>query len=287
MLFIWLTVPIRTSEQGETAEISSTSEDLPQISQQSLQNGANRAVPIEGQISSREYAPQHLSVFDVLMEIARRIAEVQISEAENELNALGQTLNNWTGEEKIEFLNFFVRYMNDGNAFNPEAILAFDQVWNSISLDQTLRIASAEILASHYIKFYEFDFAIAQYEVLLNNQIDLNATQLDGYSRALFQMNDYQTSINAMLLLIDVQQAAQEPIAREIHSRLFEAYFRPGDVSQAEQVGQIILDSFEDIQDWKDMEQFYLATENEAGLQAHFERARAAGLMDEAGDWID
>lgn len=241
----------------------------------------------QSETGSSIYASEHLATFDVLLEIAARLSEVQIEEADNEIAALVSTIDQWNAEEQNAFLDFFIQYMNDGNGFNPEAIVAFNSLWNALSLDEEQRIYSAEKLASHYLQFYEFAFAIAQFEILLSESGNLNSQHWDEYARALFQLGDFEMAINASLEHIDLQYSAGNEVARETQSRLFEAYFRSGAIERAEQVGLIILDQYEDLQDWKDMEQFYLATENATGLTQHLERAKEAGLLDENGNWND
>lgn len=250
---------------------------------------ANRSASllVQAEAESETYASEHLATFDVLLEIAARLSEVQIIEADNEIAALVSTIDQWSAEEQIAFFDFFIQYMDDGNGFNPEAIVAFNSLWNALSLDEETRLYSAEILASHYLRFYEFSFAIPQFEILLTARGDLSSEHWNEYARALFQMGDFESAINASLEHIDMQYNAGSEVERETQSRLFEAYFRSGDTERAEQVGLIILDQYEDIQDWKDMEQFYLATDNAVGLSQHHERATDAGILDENGNWIE
>ena len=62
--------------------------------------------------------------------------------------------------------------------------------------------------------------------------------------------------------------------------RQFKAYFRTGDIDCAEQVRLIILDNFPDIQSWKDMERFYVVTENGSGLISYIEKLETVGYLD-------
>jgi len=63
--------------------------------------------------------------------------------------------------------------------------------------------------------------------------------------------------------------------------------YRIGDFENAETVGLFMLEQFTDIQDWKDMQQFYESIDDLAGLEQHMNSATARGLLSPSEEWID
>lgn len=224
--------------------------------------------------------------FDVLLEIAQRISVEQMSEANNELQALLIKLNELEDEQKLAFLEFFVSYMND-NVFNPEAVTAFDQLWSDLDMDIATRLMASSILAPHYLQHYEIQFAIDHYEHILQLRGSLETEQFRDLSVALFRMGEYEQAIPYLQEHMTLNNAASNSIARLQYSHLFEAYYRIGDLAGADLIGQEILARFDDLQDWKDMQQFYESIGDQRSLTNHMQDARQHGYVSRDGDWIE
>jgi tetratricopeptide (TPR) repeat protein len=236
--------------------------------------------------SENQYSPTHLATFDVLTEISKRIAVEQYDEAENEIDALVTKLDSQSDEQKRELLVFLMDYVQN-NPFDPEAVTAFNQLWNTLSMSSELRLESSQLLGAHYVAAYEFSFAIEQFEGFIAQGGEPNSAQLRDLSHAHFQMHEYQQAIPYLLDYFDSSHAQDQPAARGAYSELFEAYYRLGDLDAAETVGKQLLEQFDDIQDWKDMQLFYEATDNAAALQTHMENARVHGFVSRDDAWIE
>ncbi len=228
---------------------------------------------------------QYAAYVDVLKEIAARISEGQLTEGEDELLALVQTLDASSEANKREFLRYFIDYSNN-NAFNPEIVTAFDAVWAQLTVTNELRMESATTLASHFANSYEFTYALEQFDILTGFGVALDATQLRDLGYAQFSLQQYHDAAGSLLDHMDRQTALGAGVDRREYSMLFESYYREGALEEAEAIGNAMLDYFDDIQDWKDMQTFYVATGNEDGLNGLESRAMELDLMSADGDWV-
>lgn len=116
---------------------------------------------------------------------------------------------------------------------------------------------------------------------------EIDAILLQNLSHAYFGMHQYDQAIPYLLQTINFQFSNNQSVERPIFSELFEAYYRVGDLENAETVGIEILGQFNDIQDWKDMQQFYESTGDSNGLKTHMENARTRGLVSRDSQWIE
>jgi len=260
-----------------------TSFENPTLSANHTDN-TNAVYPLQESID--EILPAHLAAFDVLLEIGIRIAVEQVDEAENELNALVSQLNKLSDDEKLAFLNFFVNHMIN-NVFNPEAVMAFDQLWSMLDMNPSTRLAAATLLGPHYLDSYEFEFAIQHFNTISQLAGGLDSVQSRDISHAYFQLHQYQQVIGYILDHIEAQTTQNGEVARREYSHLFEAYYRTGNYDDAETIGLFILGRYADVQDWKDMQQFYESINDREGLDSHLNQARAGGLLGQDSDWID
>lgn len=236
--------------------------------------------------SGERISAGHQINFEVLLEIGARIAEAQMSEAQNELDALLNRLNALSDAEKFAFMEYFVVKL-DGQVFNPEAVVAFNQLWLQLELTDETRLSAAEILGPAYFTYYENEFAITQYEVIERLTASLSSEQNQQLSRAHSRMGAATAAIPYLEAYIETELVSGGEIPRRDFSNLFDAYYQTGDYSKAESIGLTALQRFDDIQDWKDLQLFYESIDDREGLARHREKAREQGHMSRDGDWIE
>lgn len=245
------------------------------------------AVPVaSGQISARQpVSPAFVSALEAIQEVGFRLSEQQLNEASNEQQALLESLNRMSEQEKLAFAEFFIEFI-DSNPINPDAIVAFSELWGSMELTESARTAAAMKLAPQFLSEFEFMLAIEQYQLVETGAGTLTAQQQSELAQAKFAMSQYADAIPLLQEFMNHELLAGRSVERIHYSRLFESYFRLGDFAQAEAIGLQLLRESDDIQDWKDMEQFYLATDNDSGVAAHLLAAYDKGLLDAAGNWV-
>jgi len=224
--------------------------------------------------------------FSVLQEIGYRISDEQIAEAENELLGLVTQLNELSDEEKLKFLNFFVESMRS-SVIIPEAIVAFERLWSMLEKSTDVGLAASQILAPHYTTYYENTFAIKHFENIIDLGNELNTPQLGDLSKSYFRMHQYEEAIPFLHQYIDTVSSTNSTVDRLPFSQLFESYFRLGELAEAEIVGLRIIEEYNELQDWKDMQQFYESIGDLEGLQGHRNNAKAKGLLNNEGRWLE
>lgn len=228
----------------------------------------------------------NLARIDVLTEIGKRLTEEQYTEAENELSAMLDKLDSLSDAEKSAFLDFFIAYTSN-NFIEPESVTAFDQLWSMLDMDPELRRTSSRKLGLHWVDSYELALGIPLLENVIASGGEIDATLTQSLAHAYFGMHQYDQAIPYFLQTIDLQFSQNQSVEREVFSELFEAYYRVGDLESAETVGIEILAQFNDIQDWKDMQQFYESTGDSNGLNTHMENARTRGFVSRDSDWVE
>ena len=241
---------------------------------------------ITAQILASQDPGRHTSYITTLMEIAARIPEGQFIEGENELRALYQLIDPLSDAGKYAFLEYFIDY-SQNNIFNSEVVTAFDALWSSLEIDARTKLLSAQLLASHYSSSYEFALALNQFDNLSQLGANLDAGLHRDMAYAQFGLGLYPEAVPNLVEHIELQTAQGMSVNRREYSMLFESYYRTNNIEEAEQIGMLLLEHYNDLQDWKDMQQFYEATRDDAGLESLLTRASQFGLLNENGQWLD
>lgn len=270
------------SSNSTSIDFSTAGNTQSKLLDRNLQDSSDRTTRTDVPIK----LDQNTSYIDAMKEIAARISEGQYEEGENELNALVWLIDPLPDYEKYAFLEYFIEY-SQNNAFNPEVISAFDALWSNLAMDLQTKLNSAKLLTSHYANTYEFAFAIDHFNVLTEFAAEIDAELYRDIAYAQFGMGRYLEALPNLIEHIDLQSGQGFNVDRREYSMLFESYYRTDNFREAELVGNLILDHYNDIQDWKDMQQFYVATGNESGLESLLSRADDLGLLNPSGEWFN
>lgn len=255
-------------------------------SRNDFENYSNGNSAVTSRILQSQEPERHASYIATLNEIAARISEGQFEEGENELRALQQLIDVLSDAEKYAFLEFFIDY-SQTHVFNPEVITAFDVLWSNLELDDRTKRLSTQRLASHYANSYEFVLAMNQFDILSQLGVNFDAGLHRDVAYAQFGLGEYLAAVPNLIKHIELQTGQGNSVDRREYSMLFESYYRTGNPERAEQIGMLLLEHYNDIQDWKDMRQFYQTTGNAAGLKSLLSRARRSGLLNQNGEWLD
>jgi len=253
-------------------------------SSSSAQRSGNTNIDV-GSLDNGDTNAQFSVSMNVLLEIGFRISVEQMADAENELLGLVTQLNELTDEEKLDFLTFFVDQMVDA-PINPESIVAFEQLWSQLDKSDDTDLAASQILGPHYTAYYENTFAINHFENIVSLGAELNSSQQRDLSNTYFRMHQYTEAIPLIHEYIEEETGANREVQRLPFSQLFEAYYRTGSLAEAEVVGLRILEEYNELQDWKDMQQFYESIGDANGLELHINNAKEQGVLGSEGQWM-
>jgi len=224
-------------------------------------------------------------VYTVLQEVFTRLGEGQLEEAKNELDALLIRFDELGSFEQLTLLNFYSDYYLLNRQI-PEAISSIERLIDIDGIPRDAFIRALRTLGQLNATIDEYDSSITYYERFLEESGDRDSSVLRGLAGSYYQNEQYSEAIAPLAEHIDLLYQQGDEIDRNTLGLLNVLSIETNDYENAAWVTNIMVEQFDQMSDWRNLEAIYERLGDEAKRVQLIEDAKAAGHMDESGNWV-
>lgn len=253
-----------------------------------LNQDENSQTDTGNQTSSNARPGEVLSeeVYRVISEVQRRFEEGQFEEGLNELNALYAGFEELSDFERATVLNFYTNALL-ANEMYPEAILAFEQILEVEDLRPDIRLRALKSLGQLNVQQTNYEGAVEYYDEWLIESGERDPDVLLDLANSHYRLNQYSEAVSPLIEHIDILYTQEEEVDRNKLGLLNVLALETNDWESAAWVTEIMVEQYNSVSDWKNLEAIYVELGDEARRAELMTDARAAGLLDDSGNWLE
>jgi tetratricopeptide (TPR) repeat protein len=207
-----------------------------------------------GDLATQETASMRETTYKELAKAQEAAEAGKYGEATQTLDKLGkEELNHY---ERSQLLNLYA-YIYYAQDQVPKAIGTYEQLLNQPELPEALQTSTVYTLSQLYFSQEAWEKSIAMLERWMTLTNEDNKTAYEMMAQAYYQLGEYKKALRPARKVIELTQAAGEPIKEQSYLLLRVLYYEAGEYQQVIDILEELIKLFPKKQYWMQLASIY------------------------------